>query len=214
MLHRTTRSLNISNDKIRLQTQSRLLKLFQHHEDDCSHSTTTESSPLYLACQSNDLARIESCLKKMKRKEIDCQFPPNNETALHVATRNQNKEIIQILLLYGAQRSLRNADGKQAYELAEIQEIKDLFKRSKSSRFAFLHSFYKTTTLSQHKIKCESCSLVNDNTFYEWELFDLNASQKSLRFRRKLKPFTSMNEKSLKEKLYSIKKGYINTSIA
>jgi hypothetical protein len=150
----------------------------------------------------------------MKRKEIDCQFPPNNETALHVATRNQNKEIIQILLLSGAQRSLRNADGKQAYELAEIQEIKDLFKRSKSSRFAFLHSFYKTTTLSQHKIKCESCSLVNDNTFYEWELFDLNASQKSLRFRRKLKPFTSMNEKSLKEKLYSIKKGYINTSIA
>ncbi|CAF1154380.1 unnamed protein product [Rotaria sp. Silwood1] len=149
----------------------------------------------------------------MKRKEIDFQCPPNNETALHVATRKQNKEIIRMLLLYGAQRSLRNADGQEAYQLAETKEIKDLFKRQNSFRFAFLHSVCKTTPLFQQKIKCESCSLVNDDTFYEWELIDRNASQKALRFRRELKPSTSINKKVLKQKLYSIKKGYITARL-
>ncbi|CAF1069175.1 unnamed protein product [Didymodactylos carnosus] len=172
------------------------------------------SSPLYLACQKNDLARVESCLKKMKPKQIDVQYPPNNETALHVATRNQNKEITRLLLRYGAQRSLRNADDRQAYELASTKEIEDLFKRPKSSRFVFLHSSCNfPTTLFQRKIKCESCSLVNDNTFYEWELVDRNASQKALRFRRELKLSTSMTEKGLKQKLYSTKKGYINAHL-
>jgi hypothetical protein len=149
----------------------------------------------------------------MKRKEIDCQYLPNNDTALHVAARNQNKEIVRILLLYGAQRSLRNTDGQQAYELAETKEIKDLFKRPNSSRFTFLHSFCNPTALFQHKIKCESCSLINDNTFYEWELVDRNASEKALRFRRELKSSKSMNEKGLHQKLYSIKKGYINARL-
>jgi hypothetical protein len=213
MIHRTTRSLTISNDEIGLRIQSRLLKLFQRLEGHHSHSTAIVLPTLYLACQNNDLARVESCLQKMKRKEIDCQHPPNNETALHVATRNQQKEIIQILLLYGAQRSLRNADDKQAHELAETKEIKDLFKRPQSFRFAFLHSCCKTTPLLQPKIKCESCSLVNDDAFYEWELVDRNASHKALRFRRELKPSTSMNEKGLKQKLYSTKKGYINARL-
>jgi hypothetical protein len=213
MLHRIARSLTISNDEIGLEKQPRLFKLFQHGNDHPPHSTTIVPSPLYVACQNNDPAGVESCLKKMKPKEIDYQYPPTNETALHIATRNQHKEIIQILLFYGAQRSLRNADGQQAHELAKTKEITDLFKRPKSSRFAFLHSFCKKTALLQQKIKCESCSLVNDNTFYEWELIDQNASQKALRFRRELKPSTSMNEKNLKQKLYSIKKGYINVRL-
>ncbi|CAF2630873.1 unnamed protein product [Rotaria sp. Silwood2] len=212
-MQRIKRSETISNDEIGLQTQLRQSKLFQHHRGNPFHSAIPVSSPLYLACQNNDLALVESCLKKMKPEEIDFQYPPNNETALHVATRNQHKEIIRTLLFYGAQRSLRNAHDQQAYQLAETDEIKDLFKRQKSSRFAFLHSRCKTTTLSQSKIKCESCSLVNDNTFYEWELVDRNASQKALRFRHELKPSTSMKEKELKQRLYSIKKGYINARL-
>jgi hypothetical protein len=74
----------------------------------------------------------------MKLEEINYQHPPNNETALHVATRKQHKEIIEILLRHGAQPSLRNIEGQQAHELAETEEIKNLFKRPKSSRFAFL----------------------------------------------------------------------------
>ncbi|CAF4132949.1 unnamed protein product [Rotaria sordida] len=210
MAQRKERAVTISNGEIGL----RLFKLFQHHKGHLPHFTNTEPSTLYLACQNNDLARVESCLKKMKRKEIDFQYPPNNETALHVATRNQNKEIIQILLHHGAQRSLRNANGQEAYQLAETTEIRDLFKRqTSSSRFAFLHGLYKTNTLSQHKIKCESCSLVNDDTFYEWELVDLNAVQKARRFRHELKPSKSMAKKDLKQKLYSINKGYIDARL-
>ncbi|CAF1392660.1 unnamed protein product [Rotaria sordida] len=188
-------------------------KLFQRHKDHRSLDPTIEPSALYLACQSNDLARVQSCLNNMKRKEVDAQYLPNNETALHVATRNQHKEIIKILLFNGAQRSLRNADGQQAYQLAKTKEIKDLFKRSTSSRFVFLNSSVETTILLQNKIKCESCSLVNDNTLYEWELVDRNASEKALRFRRELEQPTSMNGKLLKQKLYSTRKGYLNARL-
>jgi len=213
MSQRTTRSITISNDEIGSKTHSSISKLFPRREDHRSYTITAVTSPLYLACQNNDLTQVELCLKKMKRKEIDCQYPPNNETALHIATRNQHKEIIRLLLFHGAQRSLRNADGQQAHELAKTKEIEDLFKRSKSSRFAFLHRLYKTSILSSSKDIYDSCSLFNDNTFYEWELVDRNASQKALRFRRELRPSTSMNEKDLKQKLYSIQKGYINTRL-
>ncbi|CAF2363840.1 unnamed protein product [Rotaria sp. Silwood2] len=213
MTYRTKRSFTISNDEIGLQMQHRLLRLFQRHQNHRSLYSPPKPSPLYLACQSNDLAHVESCLKKMKRKEIDFQYSPNNETVLHVATRSQHKEIIKILLLHGAQRSLRNADGRQAYQLAETKEIKDLFKRPKSSRFVFLNSGFAMTTLFQNKIKCESCSLVNDNTLYEWELIDRNAAQKAVRFRREFEKSTLMNKKVLKQKLYSTKKGYLNARL-
>ncbi|CAF1049597.1 unnamed protein product [Adineta steineri] len=215
MISRTTRSHTISNDEIGSQTHSRLPKLLQHHNHHLSQFTPAVPSPLYLACQNNDVAKVKDYLTTIKYKEIDCQYSPNNETVLHVATRNQQKEIIEILLSYGAQRSLRNTNGQQAHELAETKEIKDLFERSKSSRFTFRHSYdqSQTTPSVQHNIKCESCSLINDHTFYEWELIDRNATQKALRFRRELKPFTSMSEKDLKQKLYSIKKGYINTRV-
>ena len=38
--------------------------------------------------------------EKMQLEEINYQHPPNNETALHVATRKQHKEMIEILLQY------------------------------------------------------------------------------------------------------------------
>ncbi len=197
-----------SNDEIHSSRRPWLLNLFHR-----LHSFIETPSPLYLACQNNDLAHVESCLKKMKLKEIDYQYPPNNETALHIATRKQHKEIIEILLRYGAQPSLRNIEGQRAYELAETEEIKDLFKRPKSSRFAFSHSFCDVPTVSQPELSCKSCSLINTNTMYEWELVDRNASQKAMKFRLEFKTHPSMNAKIWKKKLYSLKKGYLTAHL-
>jgi hypothetical protein len=149
----------------------------------------------------------------MKFGEINYQHPPSNETALHVATRKQHKEIIEILLQYGAQPSLRNIEGQQAHELAETEEIRNLFKRPESSRFAFLHSSCDITTISQSKLNCKSCLLVNNNTMYEWELVDRNASQKALKFRREFKTYSSKDAKIWKKKLYSLNKGYLTAHL-
>lgn len=206
MTYQSTGVLSIFDGKISSEKEFWLFKLFPYRQRYDPLWSTTTSSPLYLACQNNDLLHVQSCLKYAKRKEINYQYPPNNETVLHIAARNQQKKIIEILLSHGAQLSLKNTDGQQASELAETKELKDLFKRPKSSRFAFLHSGYKTTTLFQHKIKCESCSLINKNSLYEWDLIDQNAAQKTLKFRCELKPSTSMNERRLKKKLYSLNK--------
>ena len=213
MSQRTTRSKTISNDEIDSKRRSSLPLLFSHRENRRSSTISTDHPSLYFACQNNDLTQVKLCLKVMKPEEIDCQYPPNNETALHAATRNQHKEIIRLLLLHGAQRSLRNCDSEEAHELAKTEEIKDLFKRSQSSRFTFLHRLCKPPSLAQRKNLYESCSLFNDNTFYEWELVDRNASQKALRFRHELQSSKSMSKKDLKQKLYSIQKGYINTRL-
>ncbi|CAF4391408.1 unnamed protein product [Rotaria socialis] len=208
MTHRTPRQLVLSNDEVCSSTRLWLRKLFHRRSYDRHYCTFVTPSPLYLACQNNDLAGVESCLKKMKLEEINYQHPPNNETALHVATRKQHKEMIEILLQYGVQPSLRNIEGQCAYELAETEKIKDLFKRPESSRFAFLHSCYNITPLSQDKLSCKSCLLVNNNTMYEWELVDRNATQKAVIFRRELKAYSSMGAKFWKKKLYSLNKGY------
>ncbi|CAF1229612.1 unnamed protein product [Adineta steineri] len=202
------------NNKVSTQRYPRLSKFFQHWKGHNHPSSAITPSSLYLACQTNDLARVKSCLKTMKYEEINYQYPPLNETALHVATRNQHKEIIQMLLSYDVRRSISNVDGQQAYELAETKEIEDLFKRPQSFRFIFQHKPNNDTASSdQPTIKCKICSLVNDISFYEWELTDQNAAEKSLRFRHEFKSSTSMSRKDLKKKLNTIRKGYGNTRL-
>jgi hypothetical protein len=49
------------------------------------------------------ISEVELCMKKMKCKEIDCLYPPNNETTLQIAAQNQHKETIRLLLLHDAQ---------------------------------------------------------------------------------------------------------------
>ena len=192
------------NDENSSSIQSRCFRLF-HRRDN----STTTFPPFYFACEKNDLAFVELSLKKMKFNEIDHQYPPNNETVLHIATRKQYKEMVEILLHHGAQRTLKNIDGQQAYELANTQDMKDLFKRSESSRFAFPHSFENTTFSSESKLNCKSCSLVNSNTMYEWELVDRNASEKALQFRREFKVSPSTHSKIWKKKFYSLTKSYL-----
>ena len=170
-------------------------------------------SSFYLACQDNDLRSVRSCLKKIKAKEIDYQFPPNGETVLHVATRNQHREIIQILLQYGAQPTLRNKQGKQAFQLAETEEIKELFNGMKSSRFTFSNAYSGTSTLAKRLINCKNCSLVTNNTMYEWEVVDQNAAQTALQFRCEFQAYSRMNAKIWKKKLYSLNKGYLTAHL-
>ena len=173
----------------------------------CCDSTP---SPLYLACQNGDLVDVKSCLKKMKLKEINEQYPPNNETPLHAATRNQHIEIIRILLQCGAEPSLRNSQGQQASELGESEEIKQLFKRSQPSRFAFSNSYFSIFTSMTGQINCKNCSLLSNNTMYEWELIvNQNASEKAQILRERFQVRPSINAKVWRKKLYSLNKGYL-----
>ena len=204
MTDKTTRYLLLSTDETDSSRRLRLLK-FIH---DNLHSDIVTTTALYSACQNDNLVAVKSCLKKMTLEEINYQHPPKNETTLHIATQKQHKEMIELLLQYGAQSSLKNRDGQLASELAETNEIKDLFKRPQSSRFAFSHSCSNMIRLFKGKLSCKSCLLVTNNTMYEWELVDRNAAQKAVEFRREFQAYSLMDAKIWKKKLYSLNKGY------
>lgn len=187
----------VPNDENHLSIRFRCQRLFHN-----LFSSNAKYSPLYSACEKNDLACVQSCLKKMSVTEINVQHQPNNETALHVATRRQHREIVATLLQYGAEQTLRNTDGKQAYELADTEEMKNLFKRVECSRFVWILG-------APSKVTCKNCSLVNSNTMYEWEFVDRNASKKAVQFRRAYTPESLVHSQIWKTKLYSLKKTYV-----
>ena len=165
MQHRGTRSLTTSADDNAIRRNFEFLHSFWCRRSSRSGPSVAVSQSLHMACENNDLQQVESCLAEAKYEDIDSQHPPNSETVLHIATRNQHKAIIEALLHSGAQRSLRNAAGKRAEELAESDEIRSLFKRPKISSFVFLYNGSPIDELLRRRINCRSCSLPDDNSF-------------------------------------------------
>ncbi|CAF1438234.1 unnamed protein product [Adineta steineri] len=112
-------------------------------------------------------------------------MPSNGNTALHEATSSGNTEIIKLLLESNAARSIKNADGLIPYDLATTEEIRQLFQRPQShSRFISTRNSFISTLPSKLDMNCKSCSLVDDQSTYEWELTEPNTSQKAFLFRK------------------------------
>jgi hypothetical protein len=71
---------------------------------------------------------------------------PNGSTALHAATYYEHRDIVELLLRYGCNRTTLNRYGKRAYEEARTPEMKKLFDRPNlTSRF---HELDPTHTIA------------------------------------------------------------------
>jgi len=97
-------------------------------------ATSLKSSPaseFYLACQNGDVAFVKKYLLTISTTKWNPnEFEPSvNSTPLHAASQYGHKEIVQILLEHGCDRSQINGDGLTAYEVAANDEIRQLFKR-------------------------------------------------------------------------------------
>lgn len=74
-------------------------------------------------------------MKERLSNSSDATWNPNQfelsvqSTPLHAASYYGHKEIVQLLLQYGCDRSQTNAYGLTAYEEAADEEIRQLFKR-------------------------------------------------------------------------------------
>jgi hypothetical protein len=102
-------------------------------------------SNFYLACRDGNIEIVKNLLPLMSIEQINC-FEPNGSTALHAASYYGHKEIVQILLISGASRSLRNLrHNLTAYEEARNDDIRRLFSRiNLSSQGRFIGSSSKT----------------------------------------------------------------------
>lgn len=188
-----------------------LQKLFKK---TTSSSTDALNNPekaitLWQACQRNDLEYIKQYLPQLTTGDINYQHQSeNNCTALHEATRQQNVDIIKLLLKHGADRSLKNNNGETPIALSSTDEIRKLFKRPESDqRFIYSSNSLLPSISCNDKKYPKICSLHEEKACYEWALVDSNAAQTSINFRRELKPYKT--DKELKRRIYTIKKGYL-----
>jgi hypothetical protein len=91
----------------------------------------SEISEFYLACRNGDVKYVKDHLMKLS----DTKWNLNNfepivkSTPLHAASFYGHKEIVQLLLEHGCDRSKVNSYGLTAYEEASSDEIRELFKR-------------------------------------------------------------------------------------
>ncbi len=93
--------------------------------------STTDTREFYLACRNGDVEFVKDYLTKLP----DNKWNPNHfesgakSTPLHAACFYGHKEIVQLLLEHGCDRSQLNSHGLTAYEEAANDEIRQLFKR-------------------------------------------------------------------------------------
>ncbi len=71
--------------------------------------------------------------------------------------------------------------------MVQTNDIRQILKRPHSD---LTFSFIQNNCLSKYDIKCQSYSLINEKSFYEWELVDDLAYQNDLRLCDELKPYT------------------------
>ena len=55
----------------------------------------------------------------------------NQETSLHLASRQNHLEVVYVLLEYGAMAGLRNVAGKKASDLTDSKKLKGSIKKRK-----------------------------------------------------------------------------------
>jgi ankyrin repeat protein len=89
-------------------------------------------SEFYFACRNNDINTVRRLLDEHSLEDLD-QMEPNGSTGLHAACFYKNIEIIQLLLERGFSRCVINKFNNMPADESETDEIRELFKRPKTS---------------------------------------------------------------------------------
>ncbi|CAF1058972.1 unnamed protein product [Adineta steineri] len=105
--------------------------------------TQSEPSKFYCACRDGNVDYVREHLPHMLIEDVD-KLEGIGDTALHVATRNDHKEIVKLLLKADCSTTTLNHDGKMPYEESKTPEMKKIYMRPTSSSY-FHDSDPKTT---------------------------------------------------------------------
>ena len=121
--------------------EKRLKTFFKRHDDHSPQTTHVpqkgEASNFYFACRNGDIATVKNLISTLPYDRIN-ELQPNGSTPLHAATFYGHEEVVRLLLLkHGCRREQMNLYGFTAYEEAQTDEIRALYRRySDHNRFA------------------------------------------------------------------------------
>lgn len=77
--------------------------------------------PLHYAVENNNAAVTRELLHNQGDKQVKAQTGETGDTAMHIACRNRNVEIVKLLVEHGANANARNAHGRTPlHEVAEV----------------------------------------------------------------------------------------------
>jgi len=82
---------------------------------------------LHVACRENSIKTVEFLLKREHDLINSITDKKSEFTPLHFAVYNKSKELIKMLLSNGANKNMKDKDGKSAIEMTDDEEIKNLF---------------------------------------------------------------------------------------
>jgi hypothetical protein len=89
-------------------------------------------SEFYFACRNNDLATVHRLISEHPLEDLD-QMEPNGSTGLHAACFFKNIDIVRLLLDRGFTRRVLNKYNNTPVDECETEEIRELFKRPKTT---------------------------------------------------------------------------------
>jgi hypothetical protein len=95
-----------------------------------------ETSKLYVACENGDIDTVKEILRTIPYDHLN-RLEYNGSTPLHAATYSGHSGIVRLLLHeYSCQRHLRNRQDLTAYQLAQTDEMRQVYHRpSNENRF-------------------------------------------------------------------------------
>ncbi|XP_058508292.1 ankyrin repeat and SOCS box protein 9-like isoform X1 [Solea solea] len=95
------------------------------HGADVDQQIDQSGSPLHVACSNQHL----SAVRKLLQLGANVNNSVSGDLPLHIAARLSNPELVSLLLDHGADRSLRNLEGKRAQDLAPPKSLAERLLR-------------------------------------------------------------------------------------
>ena len=139
--------------------------------------TQSEPSDFYCACKDGDIDYIKEHLPQMSIEDMD-KLEANGDTALHVATRNDHKEIVQLLINTECSKTTLNCFGKMPYEESKSPQMKNIYERPDSGHFyddnprTSFHIFQHTNDNSNKNVNVQELKYDWIRTFKDYDELD------------------------------------------
>ncbi|XP_078415648.1 ankyrin repeat and SOCS box protein 9-like [Cetorhinus maximus] len=93
---------------------TKCMTILLNHGVPIDYGVTHLGTPLYAACENHQM----DCVRSLLSSGANVNMSKNLESPLHVATRNSDTQLVNLLLEHGADTDAKNAEGKRPVELA------------------------------------------------------------------------------------------------